>query len=83
MTSLQVNRAMRKGNNALQAIITPCSKGEESLEEPQCSAVVTAKPCSKPPPAKLARSAPEPIQAVLKEFQDVFPDQLPPGLSHS
>ena len=80
ITSLQANRAMRKGNNALLAIITPWSEGEELLEESQCSAVVTAKKGSLPPPAILAPSAPEPIQAVLTEFQDVFPEKLPPGL---
>ena len=80
ISALQANRAMKKGELKLLAMITPWQEEEESLEKPQCSAVVAAKPDSKQPPKELAPSAPAPVQAVLKEFQDVFPEKLPPGL---
>jgi hypothetical protein len=80
MSALQVKRAMKKGEVKLLAIIHPWQEEEELPVEPRCSAIVAAQPGSQQSPKELAPSAPAPVQQVLKEFQDVFPEKLPPGL---
>ena len=72
---------MRKGNVSLLAIITPWAEEGESLEEPRCSSVATTRVLGgKQPPTKVAPSEPVLVHDILTEFQDVFPEKLPPGL---